>query len=79
MAVRYGEKEWKQQVNDLIDKHREDISRIFAEYGVPLLEVDAGKQAASDDDERGEDDDEGPAPADEDGQAGSGEAGAAAQ
>ncbi len=83
MAVRYGEKEWKQQVNDLIDKHREDISRIFAEYAVPLLEVDAGTPAASDDDDErgGDDDDEGPAPADDDDQAGSGsgETGAAAQ
>jgi ABC-type amino acid transport substrate-binding protein len=61
MAVRYGEKEWKQQINDLIDKHREDISRIFDEYGVPLLEVDAGKQAAADDNDEGKDDDDGPA------------------
>lgn len=78
MAVRYGEKEWKQQVNELIEKHREDISRIFAEYGVPLLEVDIGKQAASGGDD-GADDDDGPAPADDNGQAGAGEAGAAAQ
>jgi quinoprotein dehydrogenase-associated probable ABC transporter substrate-binding protein len=61
MAVRYGEKEWKQQINDLIDKHREDISTIFAEYGVPLLAVDTGKQAAADDDDEGKDDDDGPA------------------
>lgn len=81
MAVRYGEKEWKQQVNELIENHREDISRIFAEYGVPLLEVEAGKQAASEDhDERqGDDDDDGPAPAGGTGQAGSGETGTAAQ
>lgn len=54
MAVRYGEKEWKQQINDLIDKHRADIEKIFAEYGVPLLAVDAAHQGSSDaDDEKG--------------------------
>ncbi len=38
MAVRFGEKDWKQQVQALIDKHREQIRAILAEYSVPLLE-----------------------------------------
>ncbi|MFH0351591.1 MAG: quinoprotein dehydrogenase-associated putative ABC transporter substrate-binding protein [Chromatiales bacterium] len=38
MAVRFGEKDWKQQIQALIDKHRERIRAILAEYGVPLLE-----------------------------------------
>lgn len=38
MAVRFGEKDWKQQIQALIDKHRERIGAILAEYGVPLLE-----------------------------------------
>ena len=38
MAVRRGEKAWKEQVNQLIDKHKDDIHGILTEYGVPLLE-----------------------------------------
>jgi quinoprotein dehydrogenase-associated probable ABC transporter substrate-binding protein len=38
MAVRRGEKEWKDQVNSLIDKHKDEIHTILTEYGVPLLE-----------------------------------------
>jgi mxaJ protein len=38
MAVRHGEKAWKDQVQGLIDKHRADIRAILLDYGVPLLE-----------------------------------------
>ncbi len=38
MAVRHGEKAWKDQVQGLIDKHRAEIRAILLEYGVPLLE-----------------------------------------
>jgi mxaJ protein len=38
MAVRHGEKAWKDQVQGLIDKHRGDIRAILLDYGVPLLE-----------------------------------------
>lgn len=51
MAVRYGEKEWKQQINTLIDKHRQDIARIFDEYGVPQLEVDTTSEGTTDHDD----------------------------
>ena len=37
MAVRHGEKAWKDQVQGLIDKHRADIRAILLDYGVPLL------------------------------------------
>ncbi len=37
MAVRFGEKEWKDQINQLIDKHQTEIDRILSDYGVPLL------------------------------------------
>ena len=37
MGVRYGEPQWKQQVEGLIAKHREDILAILREYGVPLV------------------------------------------
>ncbi|MGH8533975.1 MAG: quinoprotein dehydrogenase-associated putative ABC transporter substrate-binding protein [Gammaproteobacteria bacterium] len=38
MAVRFGEKDWKQRIQALIDERRERIRAILAEYGVPLLE-----------------------------------------
>jgi quinoprotein dehydrogenase-associated probable ABC transporter substrate-binding protein len=37
MGVRYGEPHWKQQVEGLLDRHREEIRSILADYGVPLL------------------------------------------
>jgi hypothetical protein len=40
MGVRYGEREWKQQIETLIDKHRGEIVAILREFGVPLLEGD---------------------------------------
>jgi len=42
MGVRYGEREWKQQVEQLIDSHQGEIRQILQSYGVPLLETDAG-------------------------------------
>jgi len=38
MGVRFGEKEWKQQIEELIDKNRPQIRAILAEYGVPQLD-----------------------------------------
>ena len=38
MGVRYGEREWKQQVESLIDSKQAAITDILREYGVPLLE-----------------------------------------
>ncbi|MBK1687193.1 substrate-binding domain-containing protein [Rubrivivax gelatinosus] len=42
MGVRYGEPEWKRQIEQLIDSHRGEIRQILQSYGVPLLETDAG-------------------------------------
>ncbi len=39
MAVRFGDKAWKEQINQLIDKHQEEIDKILIEYGVPLLNL----------------------------------------
>ena len=39
MAVRYGEKEWKDQVNQLIDDNQDEINAILDEYGVPRLPI----------------------------------------
>jgi quinoprotein dehydrogenase-associated probable ABC transporter substrate-binding protein len=41
MGVRYGEPEWKKQIEGLIVKHRAAIQAILQEYGVPLLELEA--------------------------------------
>jgi mxaJ protein len=38
MGVRYGEREWKQQVESLIESQQPAISAILREYGVPLLD-----------------------------------------
>jgi quinoprotein dehydrogenase-associated probable ABC transporter substrate-binding protein len=45
MGVRYGEREWKQQVESLIEKKRPEIAAILAEFGVPLV-VDADASPA---------------------------------
>ena len=41
MGVRYGEREWKQQIESLIDSKQAEINAILQEFGVPLL-GDAG-------------------------------------
>jgi quinoprotein dehydrogenase-associated probable ABC transporter substrate-binding protein len=38
MGVRYGEREWKQQVESLIESQQAAIGAILREYGVPLLD-----------------------------------------
>ncbi len=38
MGVRYGEREWKQQVEGLIDSQRTGIEAILKEFGVPLVD-----------------------------------------
>ncbi len=38
MGVRYGEKEWKDQIEKLIEKNRKQISAILSSYGVPQLD-----------------------------------------
>ena len=37
MGVRYGEREWKQQVETLIDTNQAEINAILREFGVPLV------------------------------------------
>lgn len=38
MGVRYGEREWKQQVEGLIESRRTEIAAILKEYGVPVVD-----------------------------------------
>jgi hypothetical protein len=42
MGVRYGEREWKQQVEGLIDSRSAEITAILKEYGVPLVDESFG-------------------------------------
>jgi mxaJ protein len=46
MGVRYGEREWKQQVEGLIDSRQAEIQSILREFGVPLVDEPAGAVAA---------------------------------
>lgn len=38
MGVRYGEREWKQQIEGLLESQRPAIEAILREYGVPLVD-----------------------------------------
>jgi hypothetical protein len=49
MAVRFGDNEWKEQLNKFIDEHQEDINDIISSYGIPVIEI-APKPAPKDDD-----------------------------
>lgn len=44
MGVRYGEKEWKQQVEQLIETNKPKILSILADYGVPAFDVPAATE-----------------------------------
>ena len=37
-GVRFGEKEWKNQVNDLLKKNADKITQLLTEYRVPLVD-----------------------------------------
>jgi len=39
MGVRFGEREWKQQVESLIDSRQAEIQAILKEYGVPVVDA----------------------------------------
>ena len=38
MGVRYGEPQWKAQIEKLIDSNQEALHKILREYGVPLVD-----------------------------------------
>lgn len=38
MGIRRGEVQWKDWINDFIDRRQDDINRILADYDVPLLD-----------------------------------------
>jgi quinoprotein dehydrogenase-associated probable ABC transporter substrate-binding protein len=37
MGMRRGEKEWKEKVESLLERNKNEIQKILAEYGVPLV------------------------------------------
>jgi len=39
MAVRHADNEWKEQLNEFIDKHQDEINEIISSYGIPIVEV----------------------------------------
>ena len=39
MAVRRGDSEWRDQLNQFIDKRQDDINAIISSYGIPIVEV----------------------------------------
>jgi mxaJ protein len=39
MGVRYGEREWKQQIEGLLETRRAEIQDILREFGVPLVDA----------------------------------------
>lgn len=45
MGVRYGERDWKQQIEALIEKRRPEITGILEDFGVPLLEPEPARPA----------------------------------
>ena len=45
MGVRYGEREWKQQIEGLIESKKSEIQAILKEYGVPIVD-DASYEAS---------------------------------
>ena len=50
MAVRRGEPEWQEQLNQLIDKHQGEINDIISSYGIPIVEVVTKPMPKDDDD-----------------------------
>ena len=49
MAVRYGEKEWKDKINQLIAENQAEINAILEGYGVPLLPLKKSEKPNDDD------------------------------
>jgi len=51
MAVRFGEKAWKEQVDQLIEENLDEINAIMASYNVPMMELVVREQRDDDDDD----------------------------
>lgn len=51
MAVRFGEKAWKEQVDQLIADNIDEINAILASYNVPIMDLVVREQSDDDDDD----------------------------
>jgi len=51
MAVRFGEKAWKEQVDQLIEDNIDEINAILASYNVPMMDLVVREQGDNDDDD----------------------------
>ena len=49
MAVRYGDSEWRDQLNELITKHQKEINEIISSYGIPIIEIKPSPKPIEDD------------------------------
>lgn len=47
MGVRFGEKAWKAQIEELITRNRKEIAEILGEFGVPLLPEPAAQPVST--------------------------------
>jgi quinoprotein dehydrogenase-associated probable ABC transporter substrate-binding protein len=45
MGVRYGEPEWKKEVESFLERRRDAITAVLRDFGVPLLELQAAPAA----------------------------------
>jgi mxaJ protein len=50
MAVRYGENEWKEKINQLTKENIKEIEKILMDYGVPLVDIEKSINTDDDDD-----------------------------
>ena len=50
MAVRHGEQEWRDKVNQLIAENQPEINAIMEDFGVPLLPLEKIEIREDDDD-----------------------------
>ena len=48
MAVRYGEKDWKNKIEETVQRNLPGIQAILTSYGVPLIDEAQASQTAAD-------------------------------
>ena len=43
MGVRSNEPEWRRRINQAITKNQAEISKVLAEYGLPVMDATPGR------------------------------------
>ena len=51
MGVRYGEGEWKTEVESIVARNKDKIDAVLADYNIPLLDLSALPARKKDDDD----------------------------